>query len=686
MNIFKQYKNVKVQTIAYFAGICLMYCIFIQMLFGFSGSALIVFFFSQIFIVFLPGIVTVFFVLNRASYAEAISLGYAIGYGINVIEYFIIYTLHIEKWSLWILIIIAAALLAILSKTHKVSYEFEKRDDTFTIILGIYLLINVIAYSGNAISPWNGLQGLTEIPRDVQYWCSNAVSLKNGFPPNAAFFNNSTLYYHYFSSLHIGFLSRATGIDVYSLAFTLYPFGKCILYVGAINYLLNQFKIKKLKTFLMCIILFMSGKETISIVTYAWHSIENPFGCDLGLAFGIWYVGTFIILLRQEKFEPRFLMINLLMWFLCCGVKAPIASVLIFIPFFYCCFWLLKHKYVKAIGYGGAVISLFFVVNILCAGMLRMFSGTTNASGGNFSIQLYPADSKIIFSEMGRFIGIIHCVLYKSYYTNPVLFIVSSINLLILIVLTIGKLVSREILFASIVMLTVSIIGNVMGVFINAGGSSEMYFSMAAFIPAVTFNAIVIQEWAGKLDEDKLFYRKIVPVFTSVMAMYGVYLMLFASWSGGLISFLREGYNRINGIGSFGNSAYSLDEANACRWIRENSDERSVVINDRNIFKERWGNYYSGIFTERPQYIEATDLLIYVDLNDSSVSLTDEINRRIALSTSLYNNDFSVVGTLKEEGVRYVIQNAEITPDFFCNADYFELAFSSGEISVYKVI
>ena len=59
-------------------------------------------------------------------------------------------------------------------------------------------------------------------------------------------------------------------------------------------------------------------------------------GLALGCAFAFWYLATFILLIRKERFEFQLCGLNLLFWFVCCGIKGPVAIVVIFIPFFYC--------------------------------------------------------------------------------------------------------------------------------------------------------------------------------------------------------------------------------------------------------------------------------------------------------------------------------------------------------------
>lgn len=677
----------KIQLIGIFSFACMLFCGIVRLLFHFSGRILLLFWFSEIFVVFLPGIVAALYIYKEGTKAEVIALGYGIGYGINIIEYLILYTLHLKKFCVFFVsVIVVAALYILLKKQRDVDYENEKGEPVLLLVFLGYLLVNIIAYSGNAISPMNGMQGLCEIPRDVQYWCSNAVSLKNSFLPNATFFKDGMLFYHYFSSLHIGFISRVTGIDVFSLAFTLYPFGKCILFVGALNFLLNRFKTGNGKWFLLCIVLIMSGKEAISVVTYGWHSIENPFGCDIGIAFGFWYLATFILLIRKDKFDSILCGANLLFWFICCSVKAPIAALLIFVPFFYCCLWLVQRRFGKAFGYGSLIVGFFLIVNIICAGMLRVFEGASGIDGNSYSIKLYPVGSRIIHSEYGWILGLAHSVIYKMYYSNPVLCIVTAINIIVFLHLIKTKRIKRNGILLELVMLATTLIGFCMGVFINAGGNSEMYFSIAAFLPSIIFNAGMIDcGWMKSQIWHNDYRRRFIQLTVICLGLYGTYLMSFESYGGGLVTFLQEGHNRMEGIGSFSSNSFSQDEARACIWIREHSREDAVVLNDRNTIGGQNHMYYYGIFTERPQYIEATDLLIYVKLNKDDKPMQEGVDERMNLAVRLYENDLSALGQLKEDGVRYVIQNNQITPEFIYEEEALEKRFSSGDITVYEI-
>lgn len=674
----------KMQIIGIFSFACILFCVVVRLLFHFSGIDLLKFLFCQIFAIFLPGLVVGIFIYKEGTIIEIVSFGYAIGYCINIIEYFVLYTLHLERFSLVLVFIVAATAVYILVEKQKdINYGEEKHELALLLIFSGYMLVSIMLYSANYLSPRYNPLGFTEMNRDLQFWCSNAVSLKNSFFPNATYFTDATLFYHYFSSMHVGFLSKLTGIDVFSLAFTLYPFGKCILLVGGFNFLLNRYKLESGKIFLMSLILF------IPYWLYVAHLTARSFGLDIGVAFGFWYLATFILLIRKEKFNPKLCGLNLLFWFVCCGAKAPVASVLIFIPFFYCCLWLVQRKFGRAFGYGGGVVGLFLIVSIVCSGMLRIFMGAQQADGESFSMLLYSSqDSEYLnrYAKYGKLVMFVHNVIYRMYRSHQVLFIVTLFCFALFLFFFLKKKMEMKNVVLATVMLVTTVIGYIMRVVINAGGGSEYYFAMTADLTAIVFDAVVIERaWQEIKIKEHFLRSRFVQVAVVCLGLYGAYHMVFA-YDSQFLKSLKSGYDMITGNGSFSEVSFSLDEANACIWIKEHSDKDVVVVNDRTTVGGESDIYYFGIFSERPQYIEATGLLAYVDLRNKEISLRDEMDKRIYLAERLYGNDVTVIEELKEAGVRYVIQNDNITPSFLYEEGLLEEKYVSGDITVYEIV
>lgn len=681
----------KMQIVGIFSFACFLFCLVVRFLFQFSGIDLVKFLCCQIFAIFLPGLVAGMYFYREGTVIEIVSLGYAIGYCINIVEYFVLYTLHLERFSIILVAIVAiAAIYVLLKKEKDVNYGEENQEIPLLLVFSGYMLINIMSFSANYLPPRYNPLGLAEIPRDLQFWCSNAVSLKNSFFPNAVYFSDTTLFYHYFSSMQIGFLSRLTGIDVVALAFTLYPFGKCILLVGGFNFLLNRFKLEEGKLFLMSLLLFMSGREKRSIVLYSLNMIERSFGFDLGSAFAFWYLATLIFLLREEKFDLKKCGLNLLFWFVLCGVKGPVAVVMIFIPFFYCCLWLVQRKFGRAFGYGGGVAGLFFAVSVVCSGMLRVLGGAQRVNGGLYSLRLYTAkDREYIdrYAQFGKPFRFAYNVIYKMYYSHQAVFLVTLICFVIFLLLIVAKKMEPKNVALASVMFVTTIIGYIMGVVINAGGRSEMYFSMTASLTAIVFDAVAIEQaWQEIKIREHFFRNRFVQLALICLGLYGVFYMLFVSVYGGLAKSLKRGYDMTRGEGDFDGLTFSLDEANVCTWIKEHTDKGAVVINDRSTVGGDTDSYYYGCFSERSSYLEGADLLIYLDLNNKETTMQAEADKRMNLAVRLYGNDITAIIELKEAGVRYVIQNDQITPRFQYDRELLVERYVSGDITVYEIL
>ena len=689
MKICRNLKN-EIKELYLFAGLCISYCVSINILFHTSGELLFRFFICQIFVVFLPGYSFVNLISFRGTFCEKISISYAIGYALNIIEYLIIYGLGFQKYAVPYSIVIAFISVILLLKSENAVDKNQQSiiDDDWYVLLvlfAVYLFVNIIVYSGNAISPFDS-QGMTKLPRDVQFWCSNAVALKIGFPPTATYLAGGMLYYHYFSSLQIAYLSQVSGIDIFNLSFTLFPFGKCIILFGGLNYLINKIGLIKGKFFYILVILFMTGNEVKSVVTYISHTILGPFGFDMGYAFGMWFLGILIAQWKSKKFNFNFLILCVMFWITLTGTKTPIALVLIFAAALFCFIWLIRKDFKNAFIYGICIVGIFLMVSVYFSGAMRI--ATRNYEGASNNLLNFYSVQDILTAEHSNIIlSLLHTIMRRVYYTQPVLAITTSVtSILAAYYLICKKLKWRECILA-VVLLLITIIGLLMGIFIFAGGNSEMYFSMTAFIPCVAYNA---ELWENYFDKDFIGNGKKLQVCKAgalVLALLGIYNMLFNGYEGGIASLLSDGNKKIVGEYLFPEDSFSRDEALACIWIRDNTDREAIVINDRNVIGGKRSEYYNGIFSERQQYLEASDLIYVVDLNESyNNSIIDEISKREFVIKDVYSNNENAYKVLKNEGVDYIIQNNTFTPDFLPNNLFVELQYRAGDVSVYKFL
>ncbi len=675
-----------IKTAYLFVALCIFYCVLARLFFNLPMNILFFYLLAQVFIIFTPGYALLCLFRWKNNIVERLTLAYTLGYAVNILEYLLFYGCNMQRFAaalVWLIAFLSFFGIAWLGRPE----DNGKREKDCFVLLGIfliYLLINCISYGGNAVSPLMG-QGMLTIPRDVQFWCSNAAALKLAFPPEPLYLDGGILYYHYFSSMQIALVSQVSGIDIFSLAFPLYSFGKCLLVIGGANALLNCFQTGKSKMFFMLLLLFMTGVEKRSIVTFVRHMIEGPFGFDIGFAFALWFLTILIRQWQTERFSWSFFWQAMLMWLVAVGAKAPIAAVLIFVPALFCLVWLIKQDYKKAFLYGGGIVAIFLLVSIVFAGVLRITAHSYEGMDASM-LTLYSLDEVLKIRHFGRAVNLILSILYHIFYSHPAMTIFTVLNSCVCAAMVVKKKLSVTTLLLAGCLLLTTVIGLGMGIFIRAGGHSEMYFTMAAFISCTAYNA---ELWTLSRERNKSESRKRKNIWQLTMlclALVGIYNVAFYSYPNGFVENLREGKDKICGQwNAAGVETFDQEEALACIWLRENTDMHSVVLNDRNTMAGYVHDYYVGIFSERQQYLEASDLIYVVDL-DEERSVADEVSRRMELSRRLYGNDITALEQVKVEGVHYLLQNDRYTPQFEADRGLLELVYRVGSVSVYRLL
>ena len=459
--------------------------------------------------------------------------------------------------------------------------------------------------------------------------------------------------------MHVAFLSQVTGISVFDLSFTFFSFGKCVLLIGAINYLIDRYALGSIKYLFYLFILFMTGWEMKPIVTYGWHLNYNPFGFDIGFAFGLWFLALVMDVAEKPEFDWRQFIGIMLIWTALSGLKGPIAVLLILVPGLFCIIWLFQKKYKIAFGYGLTFIGIFSVVSIVCVGIIRILNHTAESQADNIGgfRTIYEVISRTPFPVRDRYF--IPALIWYAFYAHPALFIVTVINITFLIIMIIEKKVQIKDCIKSMVLILSTVIGVLVGIFYIAGGRSEMYFFMASYIPCFVFilesyhllcvNGAMSVKW-----KDVVYKIAVIG-----MSIIGLYCWGFTDGLGGIISPLSTGYNKINGSVEYDNASgtFTKREADVCAWIRDNTPQDSIVQSNRFISYPT-GNYYVAIFSERVQYLEATSLIYYCDLGIEETKIESrETVRRSEIITKAFEGDKDALDQLREEGVDYLMQD-----------------------------
>lgn len=649
-----------------FCVLVIVYGLIIHSFFDITKVTFIKYALSQVFVIVAPGLVCTKYIFGNRdkSVVHWISLSYVFGYSVNILEYIIIWGLHLQQFATPIILVITVLVCFLwFYKPIDMDFDdFKENDYVLLFIFMAYMLISVIAFSGNRISPFIG-QGGTSIGRDLQFWCANAVSLKNSFLPETAYFSGTTFYYHYFSSMHVAFISQVTGISVFDVAFTLFSFGKCVLLIGALNYLIDRYRLGSIKYLFYLFILFMTGWEEKPFIIYVGHLTCASFGLDIGFAFGLWLIAFVLQIADNPEFNIRDFLAIMLIWTTLCGAKGPVAALLILVPGLFCFIWLFQRKYKMAFVYGLTFLGIFAIINIFCLGIIRILNHTADSQvdniGGFRSVyEVVQATPYGALTGTRRFL--IPAWIWYAFNAHPVLFVITVVNSFFLIWMLLTKKIRIKDCMNVFVLLFTTIFGIMLGMFYNPGGHSEMYFTMTAYIPCLAYNLEMYKNLLNT-GEVGIGWRnaayKTGMILTSIV---GLYCWGFTQiGGGGMSSRLGTGYSQIIGDCEYvaGKDTFTKREADACAWLRDNTLQDSVIQSNRFLVYPN-GSYFISMFSERIQYLEADDLVYYCDLGiNEPKAESRESKRRGEVIEEAFDGDGNALAQLKEEGVDYLVQD-----------------------------
>lgn len=348
-------------------------------LFNISGIILVKFLILNIISILLPGIALLYLCNIKLSRVGFFCTSYLLGYAFLVIEYFISEVFN-RKISFVVVngivtVISIAVIVTALKGNRTVGVIKKSRNETLEVFfLFLFGGLNIFAYAANFLG--TDVVSVFEASRDMQYWVNNTVALKIAWPADNLFMVGNSLNYHYFSNIPIAFLCEVYKIDVFTMSFPLYAFTKTIVMVGAVQFLLDSITEDKRISFLGYIFLiFSTGAETASIVTFVHHTLLAPFGFDIGYAYGMFFIGFMLRQWKTEEFNGKNFVGMIIAWMMCVGAKAPLAAVILLFSALICFYWLIHKKIILALGYGVSILGSFLVICKYCVGMFSVVKG-----------------------------------------------------------------------------------------------------------------------------------------------------------------------------------------------------------------------------------------------------------------------------------------------------------------------
>lgn len=502
----------------------LFFCVLLNV-FQISTLDITKFFVFQVCGILIPGFFLSGLLKDRISPIARFCLSYALGYALNIFEYLFEELLNrrIPYIVLSVFIFLISVVMIWIRRSEYKEYfcgAEDNKDEILMVSMILFLLfINVFVYAFANKDIFN-------INHDLSWWINNSVALKLNFPPNNLFMSGTKLYYHYFSSVQIAYTSLVTGIEIIALSIPFYVISKTIVMIGATIFFLEIMNIKGWpRLWGIVLILFTTGLENDSIVTYFHHILQLPFGFDIGYAFGMYFVSFLIIQWKYQDFNWRILVLTVFTWAVCVGAKAPIAAVLLLFPGLMCLYWLVKKKWMLSLNYGIYILGMFILIAVGCVGMLSV----ANGGSGSYYLSFHSINDLCIYAGKEKFLLI--AILERWIAMNPTIF---ALIVFSIIDFCIYKKNQKKVNNNDIIILfaiATYLWGIILWRIILADGNSEMYYGMAANIPSYVFIAYIFN-CNCLVERDKYKYGIENGIKTS-LCLLGLYYFMCKSYGGG---------------------------------------------------------------------------------------------------------------------------------------------------------
>lgn len=599
------------------------------------------------------------------------AISYAFGYGINILLYFLTVPFQIQAVIPYVTIAVAAlSAMYIVKKSREKNVAFSKPDCIVVAVFFGYLVLSFVIYSGNVISPH--INGEAWYPADQIWWVENAIALAQKFPPADLRIQGATLYYHYFASIQLAVANLCTGVNFFALSSSLYVLMKCCIFFGALYTLLQIMKYRSSRILGIISIICCTGVESICLVTYVSHSIATSFGFDIGLGIGAIVLYLFSFQYKKARIDYKLWIAILFFIVVLSGVKAPIAIIVIIAIGMPCFAWLFSGQIKMAFVYGVSILFGFCCVSVACAGLLNPELGRM----GDFSLTGFFALNSLENYLSGLPFALRWCcsLLLGIFCINPLILSLFSVS---------GACVlldRQKKNWFEIGLLIAGVSGFLLGTFNVQNGYSQMYFSMAALLPAMTLG------WLG-WEKRILSLKKRRVRLSLCCILVAVQMSLFffngyTFYGTGAIRAFRQGlYNITNreiGVKRTVEAIQATD-LDALIWIRDCTPKDSVIVADRFIVGNMNDYMYYGVFSERQMFLEG-DVYYFHSTNNSCREQYRKITRDI------FANESEAITLAKQAGATHIVQTKWLTPEFAPNASLVTLVYESDSIAVYEII
>lgn len=637
------------------------------------------FFVFQIGGILLPGMGMILLInWKTMSRLELFAFSYAVGYGLNIVSYYLTVPFGLQNFLQYLILAeaVAGIIMIIKKREHIKQLESDRMGGLFCCVLIVFYLV-IQSFTVCAANFFPPLVEENSVYHDLLYWIGNTITLMRGYP--AMSFREYPQYpytYHFFSSMQLSVIAIVTNIRPVFLGFGFSVIQPAIIMITGAYVLLRKITAKKaLILFAMIAVFFTEGKVDLTRVAVIYKLLVAQFGFDIGMGFYLFFFYTLWLQWKQEKFDLKLCCMTIFFFVLTLGSKSPFGAMALGAAGILCLVWLFRKQFQKAFAYGIPLVISFilmylFVVNLGSSDQPEASLMQTILNSEPFIYWISPylrlthENLLAFFGDRALFRPLVELL------TGTIALILSNycifLSFIYLLFMKVIK-VRRWDGFDTACM-AVIVVGTVITMNWGNPDSSVVYFMMTAYIPAVLFSVRTAEQlyavegyWKG--------VRKagLTTLFAGIM-LCGI--VDTYQQSDGYSYSLKKGWKNItasqeNSVDPKDRSYICTDDYAAYEWIRCNTTEDTLVTVNVGLQRGRdEGSRYGrvpGVFTER-----------YIVRNEDSDAL-------------FYDLDYSRIQDLKEMGIAYIIYNRTATPDFSLPEEAGEAVYENATNIIYKI-
>lgn len=615
--------------------------------------------------ILIPGLaIQSLFPIKCKTREEWLLLAYVDGYILSMLMYLIVMFFSLDAYVVLLYVGIALTSIMIIAVKNKeiqieqVIYTFDSIPWVFLCVL---LLISWLFFSMR----WSVSLYTTEFSNDGLFWIGDIISLDKKFLPIDFRLLEQDRKYHYGGAMQLALACKVTGISAFNMGMHFSYIQSMVLLTFSGYCVAKRFIKDRTSVVLMLFLFFFStGIEDRSFVTYLWHIFIQPMSFNIALSLEFVILLLIVIQLDAEKIDYKILGRVILAVLVCTITKGPAGAIATCMVGVVCIWWLVGKKEIKkSILYGVFVVTAFLSIYIFLADVnasyVRNDAVVESSADDKGAVEEQAVESSFgTFDKLKKIISYVGGYLLYVSYVNPWTFIPAAIYFLYCVINKKAELLH----WICALLLTV---GTILGYSINYIGKSQMYFTLAVCPFAALLTGVAVEEIICNWQLGK--HRRI-------MVGGSCCLILFCSCIGayrhsieetvviGTTNLFQRNYDSMQGNYRYDKMDYAEHEV--YEWIRLNTQEDALFLSDR-MLEDEMMCWVPGVFCERYVY-----------------------NYRVneyECARSFFRGEEASISYFADKGVRYIIQNKHLSPEFNCADKIARKLFENQSVAVYEL-